>query len=176
MAPFRGPLRIPGVDATFEVTDAVLENIGRTYLHAVMEAGQTYRHVAAAKGERNFIPEVSTDEATEPQLPFELFFILGALAREKIPVQTIAPKFSGKFLKGIDYVGDVAVFAREFEADLAVVKHAIERVRPAVRRSSSASTPAATSSRSIRHIQPRAQQERRRACTSRPPGRPGSRR
>ena len=125
MAPFRGPLRIPGVDETFEVTDAVLENIGRTYLQAVLEAGKTYRHIVAAKGEGNFIPEVSTDEATEPQLPFELYFILGALAREKIPVQTIAPKFSGKFLKGIDYVGDVAVFAREFEADLAVVKHAV---------------------------------------------------
>jgi hypothetical protein len=91
-----------------------------------MEAGRTYRHVVAAKGADNIIPEVSTDEAMEPQLPFELYFILGALAREKVPVQTIAPKFSGEFLKGIDYVGDVATFAREFEADLAVVKHAVK--------------------------------------------------
>ena len=47
-----------------------------------------------------------------------------AIAREKIPVQTIAPKFSGKFLKGIDYVGDIRTFEREFDADLAVVAHA----------------------------------------------------
>src|SRR5262249_6529158 len=87
--------------------------------------GRTYRHVAAAKGEGNFVTEVSVDEATEPQLPFELYFILGAIAREKIPVQTIAPKFSGKFLKGIDYVGDVATFEREFQADLCVVAHAV---------------------------------------------------
>jgi hypothetical protein len=126
MAPHKGTLRIPGVDAAFEVTDAVLEKIGRTYLFAVMEAGRTYRHVVAAKGAANIIPEVSTDEAMEPQLPFELYFILGALAREKVPVQTIAPKFSGEFLKGIDYVGDVATFTREFEADLAVVKHAVK--------------------------------------------------
>ena len=126
MAPHKGTLRIPGVDASFEVTDAVLEKIGRTYLYAVMEAGRTYRHVVAAKGADNIIPEVSTDEAMEPQLPFELYFILGALAREKVPVQTIAPKFSGEFLKGIDYVGDVATFTREFEADLAVVKHAVK--------------------------------------------------
>jgi hypothetical protein len=125
MAPFKGTLRIPGVDAPFEVTDAVLETIGRNYLAAVLEAGTIYRRVVAAKGEDNFIAEVSTDEATEPQLPFELFFILGALAREKIRVQTIAPKFSGKFLKGIDYVGDVQAFARELDADLAVVKHAV---------------------------------------------------
>ena len=125
LASFRGTLRIPGVDASFEVTDAVLEKIGRSYLAAVLEAGKIYRRVLAAKGEGNFIAEVSTDEATEPQLPFELFFILGALAREKIPVQTIAPKFSGKFLKGIDYVGDKQAFAREIDADLAVVKHAV---------------------------------------------------
>ena len=124
MAPFRGQLRIPGVDATFEVTDAVLEKIGRNYLFAVSEAGRTYRHVAAAKGADNFVPEVSVDEANDPQLPFELFFILGAIAREKIPVQTIAPKFSGKFLKGIDYVGEIRTFEREFDADLAVVAHA----------------------------------------------------
>jgi hypothetical protein len=124
MAPFRGALRIPGVDATFEVTDAVLEKIGRNYLFAVSEAGRTYRHVAAAKGADGFVPEVSVDEANDPQLPFELFFILGAIAREKIPVQTIAPKFSGKFLKGIDYVGELRTFEREFDADLAVVAHA----------------------------------------------------
>jgi hypothetical protein len=125
MASFRGALRIPGIDTTFEVTDAVLEKIGRHYLYAVQEAGRTYRHIAAAKGADNFVTEVSADETMEPQVPFELFFILAAIAREKIPVQTIAPKFSGKFLKGIDYVGDVRTFEREFSADLAVVAHAI---------------------------------------------------
>ncbi len=124
MAPFRGTLRIPGIDTAFEVTDAALEKIGRQYLRAVEEAARTYRHVAEAKGADNFVTEVSTDEAAEPQLPFELFFILGALAREKVPVQTIAAKFSGKFLKGIDYVGDVRLFERQFEADLLVVRHA----------------------------------------------------
>lgn len=125
MASFRGALRIPGIDTTFEVTEAVLEKIGRHYLAAVSEAGRTYRHIAAAKGADNFVTEVSADETVEPQLPFELFFMLGAIAREKIPAQTIAPKFSGKFLKGIDYVGDVRVFEKEFDADLCAVKHAI---------------------------------------------------
>jgi hypothetical protein len=126
MAPFKGELRIPGVDTAFTVTDAVLESIGRRYLYAVSEAGRTFRHITATKPASSFVVEVSTDEAMDPQLPFELYFILGAIAREKIPVQTIAPKFSGKFLKGIDYVGDAATFAREFEADLAVVRHASE--------------------------------------------------
>jgi tagaturonate epimerase len=126
MAPFRGSLRIPGLSDVFEVTDAVLERIGRQYLYAVREAGRTYRHIEAAKGAAAFVTEVSVDEATDPQRPFELFFILGALARERVPLQTVAPKFSGKFLKGIDYVGDVGTFEREFEADLLVVRQAIE--------------------------------------------------
>jgi len=124
MASFRGVLRIPGIEVGYEVTDAVLEKIGRQYAYAVSEAGRTYRHIAAAKGAQGFVTEVSVDEATDPQLPFELFFLLGAIAREGIPIQTIAPKFSGKCLKGVDYVGDVRTFEREFEADLLVLKHA----------------------------------------------------
>jgi hypothetical protein len=54
----------------------------------------------------------------------ELFFILSAVADAGIPAQTIAPKFSGRFNKGVDYVGDVGRFAREFEDDLAVVAFA----------------------------------------------------
>jgi hypothetical protein len=125
MGSFRGALHIPGLDATFQVDDGLLEEIGRRYLRAAMEAGKTYHHVLAARGEGTFITEVSTDEATAPQLPVELFFILGALAHEKVPVQTIAPRFSGKFLKGVDYVGDAQAFARELDADLAVVAHAV---------------------------------------------------
>ena len=58
--------------------------------------------------------------------PVELFFILAAAAQEEIPIQTIAPKFSGRFNKGVDYVGDVERFAREFEQDLAVIAYAVE--------------------------------------------------
>jgi hypothetical protein len=125
MRSLRKTVNLRGVGAPLEVTDAMLERVGRQYLHAVLEASKTYRHVAERRGSRDFIAEVSVDEAAEPQQPWELFFILGALARADVPVQTIAPKFSGKFLKGIDYVGDVDVFAREFEAHLEVVEQAI---------------------------------------------------
>ena len=47
------------------------------------------------------------------------------MANEGIPVQTVAPKFTGRFNKGVDYVGDVEQFATEFEDDLAVIAHAI---------------------------------------------------
>jgi hypothetical protein len=66
------------------------------------------------------------DEVQDPQTPVELFFILKMLGEENIPVQTIAPKFSGRFNKGVDYVGDTDKFAEEFEADLMVIDFAVK--------------------------------------------------
>jgi hypothetical protein len=67
------------------------------------------------------------DETIEPQTPPQLLLILAALADEGVPAQTIAPKFSGRFNKGVDYVGDVAQFEREFRDDLAVIAFAAPR-------------------------------------------------
>ena len=47
------------------------------------------------------------------------------LANENLPLQTIAPKFTGRFNKGVDYEGDVAQFEKEFEEDLLVIDFAI---------------------------------------------------
>jgi hypothetical protein len=65
------------------------------------------------------------DETDYPQTPVELLIILAAIADEKIPIQTIAPKFTGRFNKGVDYVGDVVQFTREFNEDLAAIAFAI---------------------------------------------------
>ena len=67
------------------------------------------------------------DETDSPQTPVELLIILAAIADEKIPIQTIAPKFTGRFNKGVDYVGDVAQFTKEFEEDLAAIDFAVKR-------------------------------------------------
>src|SRR5207302_4026594 len=99
--------------------------IAGKYLRAVQEAGKIYRHIAAAKGEGRFITEVSMDETDSPQTPPELLVILAALAAEGIPVQTIAPKFTGRFNKGVDYVGDLAQFEKEFDEDLSVLTFAV---------------------------------------------------
>src|SRR3989449_9468356 len=67
------------------------------------------------------------DETDAPQTPVELLFILAAMGREKIPLQTIAPKFTGRFNKGVDYVGDLVQFEKEFSEDLAVIAFAIKQ-------------------------------------------------
>jgi tagaturonate epimerase len=120
-----GRLEIPGINEPFETTSAEVERIASKYLKAVEDAGRIYRHVAAVKGEGSFITEVSMDETDSPQTPPELLVILAAIADEKIPAQTIAPKFTGRFNKGVDYVGDVAQFEKEFGDDIAVIAHAV---------------------------------------------------
>ena len=120
-------ISIAGVDEPFATTLAQLEQTAAKYLWAVQEAGRIYRHIAKAKGDGAFITEVSMDETDRPQTPPELLIILAAIADEKIPVQTIAPKFTGRFNKGVDYVGDIVQFEREFNDDLAVLAHAIKQ-------------------------------------------------
>ena len=119
-----GNLAIPGI-GEIAVTAEQVEAIARKFLLGVKEAGKIYRHIEAARGRDNFIAEVSMDETDEPQTPVELFFILAAIADAGIPAQTIAPKFTGRFNKGVDYVGDVAQFTREFEEDLSVIAFAV---------------------------------------------------
>ncbi len=123
---YKGNYTIPGIASSFVVTDELLHTIGKKYLVAVKEAAKIYHYIKKNKGNDDFIVEVSMDETDKPQTPIELFFILAAIAQEKIPIQTIAPKFSGEFLKGIDYVGNVKDFAAEFENDLMVISHAIK--------------------------------------------------
>jgi hypothetical protein len=123
---YAGSLRVPGIDAALDVTSARIESIARKYLYAVKEAGKVYRHIEAAKGAGKFVPEVSMDETDAPQTPIELLFILAAIGQERIPVQTIAPKFTGRFNKGVDYVGDLNQFEREFNDDLAVIAYAVK--------------------------------------------------
>ncbi len=123
---FAGEFAIPGIDYPFNLTKETLGSVGKKFLYAVKQASGIYSYIESKKGKGNFITEISMDEVAVPQSPLEMFFILSAVAAENIPVQTIAPKFSGRFNKGVDYQGDVNQFAAEFEQDLLVLDLAIK--------------------------------------------------
>jgi len=122
-----GSHRIEGIDEDITIDGPRLQAIVAKYLIAVQQAGNTFRHIEARKGVGRFVTEVSMDETDTPQTPMDMLVILAALADEGIPAQTVAPKFSGRFNKGVDYVGGVSQFAREFEQDLAVIRFAVEQ-------------------------------------------------
>jgi hypothetical protein len=123
---YSGSLDIPGINHSFKVDDELLKEIAAKFLNAIAEAGKIYQYIAEQKGNTDFVTEVSIDEVENAQTPVELFFILMMIAAKGIPAQTIAPKFTGRFNKGVDYVGDVQQFAKEFEEDVLVIDYAVK--------------------------------------------------
>lgn len=129
-------INLNNVDKFIEASDFftidVADYIGKTgsmeerFLPAIKEAGKIYRHIVEKKGADNFVTEVSMDEVDVAQTPEELRYILKELAAENIPLQTIAPKFTGRFNKGVDYRGDIAQFEKEFEQDLQVIADCVK--------------------------------------------------
>lgn len=123
---YLGQWQIPGMADPLSVTEALLQRIAGKFLAATQHASEIYAYLKNEKGEGHFITEVSMDEVESPQTPVELLFMLKMLADKGVPVQTIAPKFTGRFNKGVDYVGDLDQFAREFEEDVLVIDFAVK--------------------------------------------------
>ncbi|MBI5010592.1 MAG: hypothetical protein HZB98_13305, partial [Bacteroidia bacterium] len=122
---YTGKIKIPNSPLSFSTPKSLVKKVAEKYLFAAIKAWEIYRKIEKVKGNGNFVTEVSMDEVAQPQSPVELFFILKMLSSENLPLQTIAPKFSGRFNKGVDYVGDIEKFESEFEADLLVIDYAI---------------------------------------------------
>ena len=112
---------------TIDVADYIGKSgsMEERFLPAIKEAGKIYRYIAGKKGADNFVTEVSMDEVDNAQTPEELRYILREIAKEEIPIQTIAPKFTGRFNKGVDYRGDLQRFEKEFEEDLQAIDGAV---------------------------------------------------
>lgn len=122
----QGKVKLEGIDEEFSITADNLRETASKFLAAIQQAGQVYRKIESVKGKGNFIPEISMDETDRAQSPVELLIILTAIADENIPIQTIAPKFSGRFNKGVDYVGDAVQFEREMALDVAAIAYAVQ--------------------------------------------------
>jgi hypothetical protein len=121
-----GTHTIDGIPEPVVITREAMEATAKQFLKAVLLAAEIYRYIKSKKEDEDFITEVSMDETDSPQTPVELLIILAALAQNEVPLQTVAPKFTGRFNKGVDYVGDVEKFEREFSDDLAVIAFAVK--------------------------------------------------
>lgn len=121
-----GELHIPGITEPLHITTGLLRSIAGKFLAATQQAAEIYAYLKKEKGEGNFITEVSMDEVETPQTPVEMLFILKMLADKGVPAQTIAPKFTGRFNKGVDYAGNLVQFKKEFEEDVLVIDFAVK--------------------------------------------------
>ncbi len=119
-------ISIPNIKESLNVSEKQLFSIAEEYLLAIKEAGKIYHKIEEEKGKNNFIIEISMDESNKPQTLVEVFFILAAIADERIPIQTFAPRFCGNFYKGVDYQGNIQQFSEDFENLLEIIQFSIK--------------------------------------------------
>lgn len=110
------PIVLDGVTLQFD--EAVLLRALVKYSRALSHTLTITAEIRQQLGGSPFDLEMSVDETDTPTSAAEHYFIAHELLRRDVPVVSLAPRFVGKFQKGVDYMGDLA----EFEAELA--KHA----------------------------------------------------
>jgi hypothetical protein len=91
------------------------------YGGAVAHVVKMFRHLQAAAA-REFEMEVSVDETDSPTSPEEHYFFASELRRLGVSLEAMAPRFVGRFEKGVDYIGDAEAFRRSFERHVAVMR------------------------------------------------------
>lgn len=94
-----------------------LVKYGRALAHA-LELARALRGQLAS-----FELELSVDESDSPTTPFEHYLLASELRRRGLPLVSVAPRFVGKLQKGVDYIGDIAEFARALRPHCAIAAH-----------------------------------------------------
>ncbi|MBU0512835.1 MAG: tagaturonate epimerase family protein [Chloroflexi bacterium] len=119
------------LDHRFEVEKFALEfdhttltRAAAKYDRAIAHTVRMYRHLDAQT--KDFELEMSVDETETPTSIEEHFFIASELRRLGVEWVSLAPRYIGRFEKGVDYIGDPSISPgqalAEFETELA--KHA----------------------------------------------------
>ncbi|HLV35446.1 MAG TPA: tagaturonate epimerase family protein [Spirillospora sp.] len=101
--------------------EALLRATGK-YSRAIAHVARLARHIDSQFQGRPYDLEVSVDETDTPTSPAEHYFIASELKRLNINFQGLAPRFVGSFEKGVDYIGDLAVFEKDFAAHAKIAR------------------------------------------------------
>ncbi len=104
---------LEGLAVTFD--EESLARAAAKYGGAVAHVSSMYRHLARGAAGRPFEVEVSVDETDDPTSHAEHVYVARELRRLGVSWVSLAPRFVGRFEKGVDYIGD----PRAFEADVA---------------------------------------------------------
>jgi len=108
--------------ASLEWNEADVLRAAAKYGRAIAHTARLYRHLARVKGHQPFELEMSVDETASPTSPFEHYFVACELRRLGVQWVSLAPRFVGRFEKGVDYLGDLAAFERSFAQHAAVAR------------------------------------------------------
>lgn len=109
-----------GQTHTIRFTPHQLASAVLTYGKALQFTRRVYEQVISG-AKCDF--ELSIDETQTPTDPAAHFFVARELQNAGVTVTSLAPRFVGEFQKGIDYVGDLTGFEREFALHAALADH-----------------------------------------------------
>ncbi len=92
------------------------------YGRAVAHVTRMFRHLRQAAGARPVELEVSVDETETPTTPAEHYWVASELRRLGVAWVSLAPRFVGRFEKGVDYIGDLAALEKDVAAHAAIAR------------------------------------------------------
>jgi hypothetical protein len=104
-------------------SEGIFQRAAAKYGRAIAHTAQMYRHLVSRMGDKPFELEVSVDETETPTSPHEHFFVASELKRLGVQWVSLAPRYIGRFEKGVDYIGDLAQFEAEFVKHVAIARH-----------------------------------------------------
>ena len=107
---------------TLEFDETSLMRAAAKYGAAIAHTAALYRHLAAAKADEPFELEMSVDETATPTSPLEHLFVASELRRLGVEWVSLAPRFVGRFEKGVDFIGDLGAFERSFAQHAAIAR------------------------------------------------------
>ncbi len=115
------PFALPGLTLHFDeqTLQRALVKYGRAILHTAAIAEALRQQLGGAA----YDLEMSVDETDTPTTAHEHFFIASELRARGVPVVSLAPRFVGKFQKGVDYIGDPDAFAADLADHAAIMQH-----------------------------------------------------
>jgi hypothetical protein len=93
------------------------------YVKALAQVREMHDHLLGLMNDRLFELEISLDETKSPTSLLEHFYFVSELKRLEVPFISLALRFVGRFEKGVDYIGDVAVFTRELKEHVMIMRY-----------------------------------------------------
>jgi tagaturonate epimerase len=109
-------------ESSITFTYGQLKKIILVYYKAIRHTIDIYNNVIKSEG-RPVDFEMSIDETLTPTTPESHFFVAAELVRGGVRITSLAPRFCGEFQKGIDYIGDIERFKKEFKIHVKIASH-----------------------------------------------------
>lgn len=106
-----------------DLDEEILLRAAAKYGAAVAHAAKMAARIGELRGGQPFDLEVSVDETGTTTSHAEHFYIASELKRLGVDFVSIAPRFVGRFEKGVDYIGDLGELAQDIAGHAAIMRH-----------------------------------------------------